>query len=66
MIDTIGANGPNLPALVYHEIRVPLLNKEVEYTKKLLQDHKLQWNKHGCSIMSNARIDQKQLLGELP
>ena len=31
MIDAIGAYGPNLPAPSYHEIRVPLLNKEVEY-----------------------------------
>ncbi|XP_027932739.1 uncharacterized protein LOC114188342 [Vigna unguiculata] len=60
MIDAIGAYGPNLPAPSYHEIRVPLLNKEVEYTEKLLQDHKLQWSKHGCSIMSDAWTDQKQ------
>ncbi|XP_027905788.1 uncharacterized protein LOC114165342 [Vigna unguiculata] len=60
MIDAIGAYGPNLPAPSYHEIRVPLLNKEVEYTEKLLQDHKLQWSKHGCSIMSDAWTDRKQ------
>jgi len=33
MIDAIGAYGPNLPAPSYHEIRVLLLNKEVEYTE---------------------------------
>ena len=60
MIDVIGAYGPNLPALSYHEIRVPLLNKEVEYTEKLLQDHKLQRSKHGCFIMSDAWTDRKQ------
>jgi len=60
MIDAIGAYGPNLPVPSYHEIRVPLLNKEVEYTEKLLQDHKLQWSKHGCSIMSDAWTDRKQ------
>ena len=42
MIDVIGAYEPNLPAPTYHDIRVQLLNKEVEYTKKLLKDHKLQ------------------------
>jgi len=42
MIDAIGAYRPNLPAPSYHEIRVPLLNREVEYIEKLLQDHKLQ------------------------
>jgi len=30
MIDAIGAYGLNLPAPTYHEIRVPLLNKEVD------------------------------------
>jgi len=54
MIDAIGAYGPNLPAPTYHEIRGPLLNKEVEYTGKLLKDHKLQWSKHDCSIMSDV------------
>ncbi|XP_027927787.1 uncharacterized protein LOC114184671 [Vigna unguiculata] len=61
MIDVIGAYGPNLPTSSYHEIRVPLLNKEVEYIEKLLQDHKLQWSKHGCSIMSDAWTHRKQL-----
>jgi len=28
MIDAIGAYGPNLPTPSYHEISVPLLNKE--------------------------------------
>jgi len=30
MIDAIGAYESNLPAPSYHEIRAPLLNKEVE------------------------------------
>ena len=34
MMDVIGAYGPNLPTPSYHEIIVPLLNKEVEYTEK--------------------------------
>jgi len=58
MIDATDAYGPNLHASSYHEIRVPLLNKEVEYTEKLLQDHKLQWNKQGCSIISDAWTDR--------
>ncbi|WVZ04027.1 hypothetical protein V8G54_024833 [Vigna mungo] len=56
MIDAIGAYGRNLPTPTCHEIRVPLLSKEVDYTEKLL-DHKLQWRKHGCSIMLDAWID---------
>jgi len=60
MIDAIGACGSDLPVPSYHEIRVPFLNKEVQYTEKFLQDHKLQWSKHGCSIMSYAWTNQKQ------
>jgi len=41
MIDAIGVYGPNLSAPTYHEIRFPLLNKKVDYTEKLLKDHKL-------------------------
>jgi len=59
MIDVVDAYGPNLPAHIYHEIRVPLLNKEVEYMKKLLKDHKLQRSRHGFSIMLDAWTDQK-------
>jgi len=53
MIDVTSADGPNLSA-PNHEIRVSLLDKEVEYIEKLLKDHKLKWSKHGYSIMSNA------------
>jgi len=60
MIDAIGTYEPNLSAPTYHEIRVPLVSKEVEYIDKLLKDLKLQWSKHDCSIMSNAWIDRKQ------
>jgi len=60
MIEAIGTYGPNLPTPTYHEIRVPLPNKEVEYADKLLKDHKLQWSKHGYSIMSDVWTDRKQ------
>ena len=60
MIDVIGAYGPNFLSLAYHETRVTLLNKEVDYNDKLLKHHKFQWSKHGCSIMSDALTDQKQ------
>jgi len=59
MIDVVGAYRPNSLAPTYHDIRVPLLNKEVEYAEKLLKDHKLQWSRHGCSMMSNVCTDRK-------
>ncbi|XP_027357050.1 uncharacterized protein LOC113866362 [Abrus precatorius] len=60
MLTVVGAFGPNLPAPSYHDIRVPLLKKELEYTDSLMKDHKEQWSKHGCSIMSDAWTDRKQ------
>ena len=37
----------------YHELRVPIIKKEVAYTNELLSDHKQDWKKYGCSIMSD-------------
>ncbi|XP_020988556.2 uncharacterized protein LOC107458126 [Arachis duranensis] len=56
----VGSFGPNLPTPTYHALRVPLLNKELEYTKDLLKGHKEQWKKYGCSIMSDAWTDKRQ------
>lgn len=42
MIDSIGVNGPNIPAPTY-EIRVLVLNKEVDYIEKLLKGHLDEW-----------------------
>ncbi|XP_057791194.1 uncharacterized protein LOC131008327 [Salvia miltiorrhiza] len=60
MIEAIGAFGRNLPAPSYHSIRVPLLNKELEYTNNLLEKNKEEWGRHGCSIMSDGWTDRKQ------
>ncbi|KAL5191644.1 hypothetical protein HKD37_04G010891 [Glycine soja] len=40
--------------------RVPLLKKEVEYTKNLMEGHREQWVKYGCTITSDAWTDRKQ------
>ncbi|GJT77109.1 uncharacterized protein Tco_1043834 [Tanacetum coccineum] len=53
-IEAIGQYGPGLKPPSYHELRVPLLQKEIDYTNGLLQNHKEEWKKHGCSIMSDA------------
>jgi len=52
--------GPNSPTPTNYEIRVPLPNKEVDYTEKLLKDHKMQLRKYNCFIMLDAWSDQKQ------
>lgn len=41
MIDVISAYGPNLSTPTYHESRVSLLKKEMDYDNGLLKDHKL-------------------------
>ncbi|KAL5133726.1 hypothetical protein HKD37_03G007015 [Glycine soja] len=60
MIATIGQYGPHLPIPSYHDIRVPLLKKEVEYIENLIKGHREQWVKYGCTIMSDAWTDRKQ------
>ncbi|XP_025980022.1 uncharacterized protein [Glycine max] len=56
----IGQYGPYLPIPSYHDIRVPLLKKEVEYSENLMKGHREQWVKYGCTIMSDAWTDRKQ------
>ncbi|XP_050255037.1 uncharacterized protein LOC126700916 [Quercus robur] len=49
-VEVIGQYGPNMKPSSYHELRVPILKKEVAYTNELLSDHKQDWEKYGCSI----------------
>ena len=60
MIEAIGQYGPGMKAPSYHEVRVPLLKKEVEHTKDVMKDHKIHWASHGCSIMANGWTDKRQ------
>ncbi|KAG5066687.1 hypothetical protein JHK86_010418 [Glycine max] len=60
MVAAIGQYGPHLSIPSYHDIRVPLLKKEVEYTKNLMEGHREQWVKYGCTITSDAWTDRKQ------
>ncbi|XP_061376093.1 uncharacterized protein LOC133318146 [Gastrolobium bilobum] len=59
MIEAVGNYGPHLKPPSYHECRVPLLKKEMEYTKELLKDHEVQRATYGCSIMSDGWTDRK-------
>ncbi|CAL0316902.1 unnamed protein product [Lupinus luteus] len=60
MLEAIGKFGPYLPPPTYYAMRVPLLQLEVNYTEDLMKDHKMQWERFGCSIMSDAWTDRKQ------
>ncbi|XP_070035306.1 uncharacterized protein [Nicotiana tomentosiformis] len=46
-----GQYGPGMKPPTYHEVRGPYLKKEVEETNKIVEEHKVEWNKFGCSIM---------------
>ena len=35
----------------FHEVRVTHLKKEVDKVEKIVEEHKVQWTKFGCSIM---------------
>ena len=59
MIEAIGTYGPHLKPPSYHELRVPLLKKELEYTKGLLRGYEEERIKYGCSIMSDGWKDRK-------
>lgn len=43
----------------YHEVRVPLLKKEVEHTRELIQPNKDEWKTIGCSLMVDGWRDRK-------
>jgi hypothetical protein len=59
MIEAIGQFGPGLKPPSYHELRVPLLRKEVEYTKNLLKVHEDAIKKYGCTLMSDGWTNRK-------
>ena len=60
MVAAIGQYERHLRIPSYHDIRVPLLKKEVEYTENLIKGHREQCVKNGCPIMSDAWTDRKQ------
>ncbi|GKV13629.1 hypothetical protein SLEP1_g24618 [Rubroshorea leprosula] len=60
MVEAIGQYGKNLKPPSYHELRVSCLNKELEYTKKLMEYHRKQWPRYGVTIMSDGWTDRRQ------
>ena len=59
MLTSMGAFGPNLRPLSYHQIRVPLLANELQHTIFFLKDLREKWRRFGCSIMSDAWTNKK-------
>lgn len=62
MCEMIAKCGIGYKPPFYHEIREPLLDKVVKDTDVMLEDHKKEWKKISCSIMSNGWTDKKRCL----
>ena len=54
MCESIGRFGPDFKPPSMYELRVPLLKKQVEETKKAILEHKKEWAHKGCSILSDG------------
>ncbi|KAJ7977287.1 HAT transposon superfamily protein [Quillaja saponaria] len=57
-LDSIGRYGIGLKPPSYYEVRVPLLKKEVQNTNDVMKSHKVEWERYGCSIMSDGWTDR--------
>ncbi|RDX70177.1 hypothetical protein CR513_50604, partial [Mucuna pruriens] len=56
IINRIGNYGPHLKSPSYHELRIPFLKKELQYTKDMSKGHKDEQEKYGCSIIHKNEI----------
>ena len=59
MIETIGQYGPGLKPPTYHQVRVPLLNKEVEHVENLMKEYEKDQNEFGCTLMCDGWTDKR-------
>lgn len=57
-IESIGRYGVGMRPPSYHEVRVPLLKKEVTRTDNIMRGHREEWARTGCSIMSDGWQDR--------
>ena len=60
MVEKIAKYGIGLKPPSYHEIREPLLNKEVASVMDMLEEFKVEWKQTGCTIMSDGWSDRKR------
>ncbi|XP_058774187.1 uncharacterized protein LOC131648448 [Vicia villosa] len=60
MFELVSRHGLGFKAPSYHEIRTKYLNSKMEETKKIIEEHKLAWEKTGCTIMSDGWIDKRR------
>ncbi|RDX70318.1 hypothetical protein CR513_50457, partial [Mucuna pruriens] len=59
MIEAVGNYASHLKPPSYHELRISILKKVLEYTKDLFKGHEEDQMKYGCSIMSHGWTNRK-------
>ncbi|CAL9124462.1 unnamed protein product [Musa textilis] len=60
IIEAIERYGAGLKPPSFYKMRVPLLQKELNYTNDLLKGHKESWATYGCSIILDAWTDRRR------
>lgn len=60
MCELIAQHGIGFKPPSYHEIRVKYLKQEVALTKESIEEHKAEWRKTGCTIMTDGWTDKKR------
>ncbi|CAH9125516.1 unnamed protein product [Cuscuta epithymum] len=60
MCELIAKHGPGFKPPSYHEIRVKYLKQEVDLTEAVVKEHREEWKKTGCTIMSDGWSDTKK------
>ncbi|KAL6227657.1 hypothetical protein ACLB2K_001614 [Fragaria x ananassa] len=58
-LEMVSNYGPGFKRPTSHELRTWILKDEVEDVQKLMVDHKKDWSKYGCTIMSDGWTDGK-------
>ncbi|XP_075075925.1 uncharacterized protein LOC107776104 [Nicotiana tabacum] len=58
-IEAVGQYGPGMKPPTYYEVSRPYLKKEVAEVNKIVEEHKVEWNKFGCSIMMDKWTARK-------
>ncbi|KAF1884233.1 hypothetical protein Lal_00035303 [Lupinus albus] len=60
MFELVAKHGPGFKPPSYHEIRVKYLKEEVKLTNAWLEEHKVEWKKIGCTIMTDGWTDKRR------
>ncbi|KAF1879913.1 hypothetical protein Lal_00022818 [Lupinus albus] len=60
MFELVTKHAPRFKHPSYHEIMVKYLKEEVKLTNARLEEHKAEWKKVGCTIMTDGWTDKRR------